>query len=395
LNSRNEDCIGQARELTPLLDAAAPRIEQARALTPDVLDALHAAKMFRMLLPRSLDGAELDLASFFEVVGAIAEGDASTAWCVVQNNGCAMSAAYLAPQAAREVFGDPRAVLAWGYQAGPQCRAEKVAGGWKANGTWNFGSGSRHSSWLGGHCYLEGGGERTMLFPRSSAAVKEDSWHVIGLRGTGSDSYSVTDLFVPDEYSLVPRATGRDQQREAGAPPETETERREQGTLYRHASMNVYQSGFAAVALGIARATFGAFIALATKKTPAGTTLALRDSQWIQTRIAQSEAALASSRAWLLEILHGMWEECAASGSVSFERRVELRLAATYAIHQARDVVEASYADAGATAIFESNPFERRLRDMHAVTQQLQSSAMHLQSAGQYYLGLKPSNRFI
>jgi alkylation response protein AidB-like acyl-CoA dehydrogenase len=395
LNSTDQDWIAQARELTPLLDAAAPRIEEARALTPDVLDALHAAKMFRLLLPRSLGGAELDLATFFQVVGAIAEGDASSAWCVVQNNGCAMSAAYLAEQAAREVFGDPRAVLAWGFQAGPQCRAEPVKGGWRVNGTWNFGSGSRHSAWLGGHCYLEGGGERTMLFPRSSAAVKEDSWHVIGLRGTGSDSYSVTDLFVPAEYSLVPRATGRDQQQEAGAPPGTETERREQGTLYRHASMNVYQSGFAAVALGIARATLTAFIALATRKTPSGTTLALRDSHWIQARIAQSEAALASSRAWLLQILEGMWEECTATGRVSFEHRVQLRLAATYAIHQARDVVEASYADAGATAIFESNPFERRLRDMHAVTQQLQSSAMHLQSAGQYYLGLKPSNRFI
>ena len=399
MNSRDQDWIAQARELTPLLDAAAPRIETAHALTPDVLDALHAAKMFRMLLPRSLGGAELELASFFEVICAIAEGDASTAWCVVQNNGCAMSAAYLAPQAAHEVFGDPRAVLAWGYQAGPQCRAEPVKGGWKVNGTWNFGSGSRHSNWLGGHCVLDGAGERTMLFPRTSAAIKDDSWHVVGLRGTGSDSYSVTDLFVPAEYSLVPRATGRDQQQAADAPPEIESERREQGTLYRHAPMNVYQSGFAAVALGIARATLGAFIALATKKTPAGTTLALRDSHWIQTRIALSEAKLASCRAWLLQILRAMWDECANTdvnaGRASFERRVELRLAATYAIHEAREVVDASYTDAGATAIFEANPFERRLRDMHAVSQQLQAGAMHLQSAGQHYLGLRPSNRFI
>ncbi len=395
LNPGDRNLIAQARELTPLLDAAAPRIEAAHALTPDVLDALHAAKMFRMLLPRSLDGAELELASFFEAVCALAEGDASTAWCVVQNNGCAMSAAYLAPQAAQEVFGDPRAVLAWGYQAGPQCRAEPVKGGWKANGTWNFGSGSRHSEWLGGHCVVEGGAERTMLFPRASAAIKGDSWNVVGLRGTGSDSYSVKDLFVPAGYSLVPRATGRDQQQAADAPPEIETERREQGTLYRHAPMNVYQSGFAAVALGIARATLDAFIALATKKTPAGTTLALRDSHWIQTRIALSEARLASCRAWLLQILRAMWDECTDSGRASFEQRVALRLAATYAIHEAREVVEASYTDAGATAIFEANSFERRLRDMHAVSQQLQAGAMHLQSAGQYYLGLKPSNRFI
>ena len=400
VNSRDQDwvakdLVAKARALTPVLDAAAPRIEAAHALAPDVLDALHAAKIFRMLLPRSLDGAELDLASFFEVVCALAEGDASTAWCVVQNNGCAMSAAYLAPKDAKAVFGDPRAVLAWGFQTGPQCRAEAVKGGWKASGTWGFGSGSRHSSWLGGHCLIEGGAERTMLFPRASATIKDDSWHVVGLRGTGSDTYSVKDLFVPAEYAIVPRATGRDQQLAEDAKPEAEPERREQGTLYRLAPMNVYQCGFAAVGLGIARATLAAFIAVATKKTPAGTTLPLRDSHWIQTRIALSEARLSSSRAWILQILRAMWDECAASGRPSFERRIELRLAATYAIQEAREVVEVCYADAGATAIFEANPFERRLRDMHAVSQQLQAGAMHLQSAGQYYLGLKPSNRFI
>src|SRR6185436_20200705 len=100
------------------------------------------------------------------------------------------------------------------------------------------------------------------------------------------------------------------------------------------------------VALGVARASQSAFIALATKKTPAGTTLPLRDSHWIQTRIAQSEAKISSSRAWILQILRAMWEEAAESGRPSFERRVELRLAATYAIHEAREVVESSYADA-------------------------------------------------
>ena len=98
----DHDWIAHARSLTPLLDAAAPRIDASKGLPPDVQDALFGAKMFRMLLPSSLGGAELDLPTFFEVILAIAEGDASAAWCLVQNNGCAMSAAYLEPQAARE-----------------------------------------------------------------------------------------------------------------------------------------------------------------------------------------------------------------------------------------------------------------------------------------------------
>ena len=402
-----DDWNAKARGLQGLLLAAAPRIEASRSLPADVLDALHAAKMFRMLLPRSLGGAEMEPATFFKVVIAIAEADASTAWCVVQNSGCSMSAAYLAPDAAREIFGDPRAVVAWGFPAGPQCRAIPVDGGWKLSGTWGFGSGNRHSAWLGGHCQLSDARgtplkhpdgrpvERTLLFPRSSAAIRDDLWEVIGLRGTGSDSYSVTDLFVPDKHSLVPRATGRDQQLAADAPAVAETERRQQGTLYRFTATNIYQCGFAAVGLGIARATLDAFIELAKNKTAASAPLPLRDDHRIQSRIALSEARFGSAHAWLMQILRDAWVECAASGKVGFELRIKLRLASTYAIQEAREIVEASYADAGTTAIFESNPFERRLRDMHAVSQQLQASAAHFQTVGQHYLGMKPSVRFI
>jgi alkylation response protein AidB-like acyl-CoA dehydrogenase len=394
LKSANVDWIARARALTPVLDKAAPRIEATKSLPPDVVDALHEGKLFRMLLPRSLGGAELDLATFFQVVCTIAEGDASTAWCVSQSSGCAMAAAYLEPAAAREIFSDPRAVVAWGFPAAP-CRATPAEGGWKVTGTWGFGSGNRHSTWLGGHCQLADGGERTMLFPRSEVTIKPDSWNVVGLRGTGSDTYSVADYFVPAAHAIVARASGRDLPPAADAMPEAEPERREQGTLYRFSPTSVYQCGFAGVALGIARATQNAFVALAGQKTPSGGTTMLRDNPVVQLRVAQSEARLGSARAWLLQILNEMWAACATSGKVNFEHRIQLRLASTYAIQEAREVVETAYIDAGATAIFEVNPFERRLRDMHAASQQIQSSPAHFQSAGQHYLGLKPNARFI
>ena len=158
--------------------------------------------------------------------------------------------------------------------------------------------------------------------------------------------------------------------------------------------MTAYEAGFAAVSLGVARATLDAFVALATKKTPSGSGNPLRDDGWIQSRIATSEARLQSARAWIIAILRTLWDECRV-GPPAFETRVQLRLASTYAIHEAREVVHASYADAGATAIFENNPFERRLRDMNAVSQQIQGNFAHLQTVGQYYLGLKPGLRFI
>ncbi len=402
----DQDWVAQARALTPLLDAAAPRIDAARALPPDVLDALFKAKMFRMLLPRSQGGAELDLPTFFNVICAIAEGDASAAWSVAQSNGCAMSAAYMAPEAAREVFSDARAVLAWGFPNG-RCVAAPVEGGWNITGIWGFGSGSRHATWVGGHCQvLHASGavvknadgaaiERTALFPRDAVTITDAGWNVLGLRGTGSDTYTVTDMFVPAQHCIVPRAVGRDQQQPSDAMINVESERRESGALYRFSPTIVYQAGFSAVAYGLARAMLNSFIQLASQKTPSGAPQLLRDNHVIQARVAASEARLASMRAWLMQSLRESWDGCVATGQHAFEHRMTMRLASTYAIRELSQVVRDAYDDAGATAIFESHPFERRLRDMHAVTQQIQSNPMHLQTVGQHYLGMKASTRFV
>ena len=402
----NQDWVAQARLLTPLLDAAGPRIDAEKCLPPEVQDALHEAQMFRMLLPRSQGGAELDLPTFFQVILALAEGDASAAWSVAQSCACSMSAAYMEPGAAAELFGNPRAVLAWGFPQGP-CHAVAAPGGWRVSGTWGFGSGSRHATWLGGHCQVreaEGApirkpdgtpAERTALFPRAAVRIVDGKWNVIGLRGTGSDTYAVTDLFVPAQHCVVPRGVGRDLQGPEDAVPEVETERREAGPLYRFSPTAMYQAGFSAVAQGLARAMLNSFVALANEKTPSGAGVLLRDNPIIQKRVAISEARLAAMRARLKQCVSESWESCVASGKHAFEHRVSMRLAATYAIHQAARVVEDAYADAGATAIFECNPFERRLRDMHAVTQQVQANPMHLQTAGQHYLGMQPNTRFI
>jgi alkylation response protein AidB-like acyl-CoA dehydrogenase len=145
--------IERARALQPALEAAAPRIDAACALPEGILDALFEARMFRMLLPHTFGGAELEPATFFQAVREIAAGDASAAWCIAQSSGCSMSAAYMEPAAAHKVFGDSRAAVAWGYSMGPQCRATPVKGGWRVNGTWGFGSGNRHATWVGAHCH--------------------------------------------------------------------------------------------------------------------------------------------------------------------------------------------------------------------------------------------------
>jgi indole-3-acetate monooxygenase len=384
------DWIARARALKPLLEAAAPRIEEEKTIPPDVLDALHKAQMFRMTVPRSVGGAELHPAIFAQAVAAIAEGDASTAWCISQTAGSAMAAAYVEPDVAKELFGAPNSVFTWGFATGqPPCRAVPVKDGWIVNGTWTFASGNRVCQWLGGHAQLcdESGTplrqpdgrikERTMLFPRSSATVREDLWDVLGLAGTGSDTYSVTDLFVPTKYSCVPRAIPREQQLPEGVSAEPDPERREQGILYRFSSQGVFQAGLSSVAIGLARATWDEFVALAKTKSPSSATQSLRDDAWVQARIAQADAKISASSAWLVKLLHDAWHECETVGGVSFPLRIRLRTACTHQITEARDALDIIF-------------LERRFRDIHTIAQQVQGNIARMQTVGQYYVGHKP-----
>ena len=136
----------------PLIEASAAEGERARRLPEPLVAALLDAGLYRLLLPRSLDGAELDPATFVRVLEQVSRADASTAWCLCQAAGCTMISGYVAPAVAREIFGDRRAVLAWGPS--PDGRAVPVDGGYRVSGTWSFASGCRQATWLGGQCTI-------------------------------------------------------------------------------------------------------------------------------------------------------------------------------------------------------------------------------------------------
>ena len=383
-----DDHIDRARALAPLIVAEADAGERERRVTDTLMDALHDAKMFRLLLPRPLDGAELDPVTFVRVIEAIAKADGSTAWCLCQAAGCAMTAAYLSPERARAIFGPPRAVLAWG--PGPDARAVAVDGGYRITGTWSFASGSPHATWLGGYCPIfeaDGGRRRrsdgtpdgrTMLFPATSVTV-QDTWHVVGLRATGSNTHTASELFVPHEFSV-----SRDDP----------AERRHTGPLYCFPSGSLYASGFAGVALGIARTMMEEFVDLARDKTPRAWRGKLRENAVIQSQVAQGEAKLRAARGLLLSSLQEIWRSVGRVGDLTVDQRMLIRLAATFAIHQAQEVVDTVYHAAGATAVFQSGAFERRFRDIHTVTQQLQGRQLHFETVGQYLLGLEPDLTF-
>jgi alkylation response protein AidB-like acyl-CoA dehydrogenase len=388
--ARREEYVARASALAPGIEADAEEIERERRLPRALVSRLVDAGLFRMLLPASLGGGEVDPATFVSVIEEIAKADASTAWCLCQASGCSMSAAYLPPAAAWEVFGsDPGAILAWG--PGPDARAVAADGGYRVSGTWSFASGCRHATWLGGYCPIRepdgtprrraaGGVEgRTMLFPAAEATFV-DTWHVGGLRGTASDTFTVSDLFVPRERAIL-----RDDP----------AERQEVGPLYCFPIGSLYASGFSGVALGVARRTLDALVDLAYDKTPRGMKQTLRHDAVVQSHVAQGEAQLASARLFLLESLDEIWRAVRETGGITLAQRMRIRLAATYGIQQAKQVVDAAHQAAGGTAIFSSGPFDRRFRDIHAVTQQVQGRLAHFENVGRFLLGLEPDTTFL
>jgi indole-3-acetate monooxygenase len=371
--------VERARALQPLITSEADEIERTRRLTPKVTAALIENELYRALLPRSVGGHEVPLETFMRMQEEIAKADASTAWCLGQCSVCAMTAAYLEPDAANEIFNTPPGILAWGAIAHD---VKVVPGGYMANARWEFASGSRQASWLGSHVKVveadgslrkrkDGGPEiRTILFPMSSATMY-DVWDVIGLKGTGTDSYSVENLFVPDKFAAL-----RDDPSAV----------REKGPLYKLTTNAVFSMGFAATSLGVARATLDAATDLARAKIPQGMG-AMRENNGVQGVIGRTEASLRAARAYLYATAAEVWRDLETGADVTEAHRIAIRIAATWTIHQSAAVVDTAYHMSGATAVFAKNPFERRFRDMHAIAQQIQARDTHYEDAGKAILG--------
>src|SRR6202012_1797575 len=322
--------IARGEAVRPAVGAASKEIERTRRLPPALLDKLHEAGLFRLLLPRSSNGIETDPMTFFHVIETIARADASTAWCLSQAGGCAMSAAYLDLPVAHAIFGDPRAVLAWG--PGPKVRAIECEGGYRVTGVWAFASGGRHATWLGAHCpifaadgspRLDADGaqaERTMLV-RSEDVEWTDIWNTVGLRGTASDQFALKDFFVRADHSIT---------------REFERECRENGPLYRMGNGTCYQVGFAGVACGIARGALDCFLDLARNKVPRGARSPIRDNAVVQAGFAKAEVNLRAARAYLLQSMTEICLHICVCSLITVEQRMTIRVASTNAIHRGR-----------------------------------------------------------
>ena len=382
-----QEWVKRVDEIGPILDTEAADGEKIRELTGKAMAALHEKRLFRMLLAKKAGGEELPLPVFCRVIEAIAKYDGSAAWCVGQGSGCSMLGGYLDTEISGKIWGDnANGVLAWGPG---KAEAKAVDGGYLVTAKTMFVSGSHHATWLATHCspiyetdgsVRMGKGDkpeiRTAFIPASETTLS-DNWYVFGLRNTGSDGFELKDHFVPTEHTIV-RATmieGTD----------------DLSTLYNFSTMAIYAMGFASVALGLSAAVLDKFLEIAQEKKPRNAADVLKDNPVVQDEVARMRAKLRGARRYLFAEVEDAWQEALINGAPTLEQRLEIRLAATHAIHEAKAVVDTLFDTGGTSSIFMDGPFERRLRDIHAVALQIQGRKTHFRTVGEWLMGHPPN----
>ena len=374
--------LDAARELAPKIRAAADEIEAERELPRALFETLADAGFYHMAVPRSLGGAELDLPTYIQVLEELGKADASTAWTINQGAIYATYSARMPKDVARAIWIDtPRAVVA--NTPAPTAKAVVVRGGYRVTGRQGFSTGCRHAAWVAAHAQVIENGElridpangqpeaRYLYVPVGEAELL-DTWHVRGMRGTGTHHFAVHDVFVPAERSVL-----------SVTAPLFET-----GPLYQIPRTLLFASGDASVALGLARTCLETFFELAGAKTPRAMPGLLREQSMVQVDVGHAEANLRSGRAFLTEAVRDIWRSASETGAVTLDQRAALRIATTHGIRLAVQIIDTVYNAAGSTATYESHLLQRHFQDIHVISQHMQSRMAVYELVGRYWLGL-------
>ena len=374
------DTLANVRALAPELAARAAEMEEVRRLPADLAAKLAKAGVFRMITPKSFGGLELAPHDFVETVEAVATANASAGWCAMIGATTAMNAAYMAPATAGEIYSDPDTIT--GGVFAPMGKAVDEGDHYRVSGRWQWGSGSANCTWLCGGCTIWENGEmkrlpsgapdaRMMVFPASDATL-HDTWHVMGLKGTGSGDIEVKDIRVPKarSVSLV------------------SDEPYEKGPLFKFPAFGLLSLGVCAVALGNTRGSLDAFAALATAKKSQGSSKTLSERQTMQAEFARCEAAWRAARAYLFDEIDQTWAVATGEGAIPMERRAALRMACTHMTRTGADICRTLYDLGGGAALFESSDLQRRFRDGHAITQHIVTAPSTWELTGRILFGL-------
>lgn len=364
-----EDMVGRFEQIRPVLAEHSTRFDKDRKLPDEVFTALSEAGFFRLLLPTRLGGCGLSPLDFMTVVEHASALDGTIGWLVGNGGGMSRAGGYLHEETARAVFGNPSAFVA--SSTGAVGKAVPDGSRYRITGRWPFASGAPHASTFAALCEVEGEKERIVLafLPRESVHLV-DNWHVSGMRGTGSWDFTAQGASLAAEFicDLQPAPT-------------------QPGIFYRLPSRSAFVWTVATVPLGIAKGAINALIAVGNGHRRLGIAAAIAERELVQAELGRCLAQCRAAAAYLRSAMAHLCASVEAERGDLVEARIDYRLACSHAAEVAVGVVLKVNDLIGARALAESQPFERRERDVRAAAKHVAMSAEQFVTGGRYAMG--------
>lgn len=379
---RTDDVLTSLELASRAASARSDEIEDNGTLPTDVVDSLIDSGVFRLWVPTEYGGLQADIQTVLKAIELAAYHDGAVGWCVMIGCTTSLNSGHLAPHYAQEIYGDPRGVTGgFGRPAGKGVATDD--GGIRVSGQWAWGSGSSHCTWVGGgvrivdssgeSASLPDGSRAPFVYFRRDEVELLDTWHVAGLKGSGSTDYVVDNVVVPEGRWVSM----------TGESPVID------GPLYRFSLLGALAVGVASVSLGLAARAVDELVALGTK-VPDASRRTLAERATVQADLAQADANVRSARAFVAETVAGCWES-AEEGQIGDEDRRLLRLAANNAVERSAAAVDLCYRAGGGTAVYRTSPLQRIFRDVHVATQHAMTAPRMMEPLGRMLFGLPTS----
>ena len=367
------DAVAEVREV---LEAGADQSEREGTLPQDSVDALYQSGLLALKLPAELGGAEADPVTQLEVIEGLARIDSSAAWCtMIGATSVGSWGAFLSDEAIERLFAGGRPPKGAGVFL-PAGVAVPKGGGYVVNGRWPFASGIRHSEWVSGGVRVARDGVETgerlrVIFPTSDVKI-HDNWQVSGLRGTGSNDFSVIDLFVPKEFSWDPMHTPA----------------KRGGPLFRMGSPGLVANEHSAFALGVGRRALDTIVGQSAKTRGWRDPQAIASRQSFKRSLGWCDLRLRAARSLVVDILERAWESASDGITPDAQLQIEMRSSATYATEVAVEAASQAFRYGGGRALYNTSVLQRCLRDLNAAAQHFMVNDTSYENHGQFMLGL-------
>jgi indole-3-acetate monooxygenase len=381
-----KDFVQIARDLGPVISRQVDEEENNRRLSPEVINAIKKAGLYKMLLPKSLGGYETDPITTAKTVEEIATHNTAAGWSLMVANSSAWWCRNLNEKGVEEIYSSGKDVFLAG-SVHPPMQAIRVEGGFSISGRTPLTSNIREAErvFAGAMIFEDGQPKLSNGMPQvigvclnSSDVEVIDTWHTIGMKATDSNDLVAKNVFVPD-HLVFPLMPGR------------ESNKYFDGPLYRFATVGIIVTTMIApVALALAANSIKEVKDIAIKKIPLGSAISMRDKGVVQRKLGIAEAALQSSRAYLYQSLSANWEKTLSGQPQTNEEKANLLLAGTHTVQSCLHAIELMYSAAGSSAIYTKNKLSHYFMDAHVLRQHGFVNESRYETAGQMHLGLSP-----